>query len=274
MRLSEAEIARFDDKGYLFFPALLTGAELAPLLADLPGLLSRRGPEVVREPGQAEAVRVMYGSHAFSEAYRRLSRHPKLVGPAEQLLRERIYVHQMRLNPKLDFAGEVWTWHQDFGSWHHSDAMAEPRALVTAVFLDEASAANAPLLVVPGSQSHGLVRDAALDREARGYTLLEIDPATLKALVDDKGLEALTGPAGSVAFLHCNIVHGSANNITPLRRAVIYAIYNAVSNACVGGNRDWHHAGRDFTPIEALGTDCLTALALEHAGRATGSEGP
>ncbi len=270
MRLSEAEIARFDAEGYLFFPALLSGAELTPLLGDLPGLLAREGPEVVREPGQEKAVRVMYGSHVFSKAYRRLSRHPKLVGPAEQLLRERIYVHQMRLNPKLDFAGEVWSWHQDFASWHHADAMPEPRALVTAVFLDEATAANAPLLVVPGSQSHGLVREASLDREARGYTLLEIDPATLQALVAERGLEALTGPAGSVAFLNCNIVHGSANNITPLRRAVIYAIYNAVSNACVGGSRDWHHAGRDFTPLEALGEDCLSNLACEHSG----SEGP
>lgn len=272
MRLSDADVARFDAEGFLFFPGLLSGTELAPLLGDLPGLLARRGPEVVRERGRDDAVRVMYGSHAFSEAYRRLSLHPKLVTPVEQLLRDRIYVHQMRLNPKLDFAGEVWSWHQDFGSWHHSDAMPEPRAIVTAVFLDEATAANAPLLVVPGSQSHGLVKETVLDEEAEGYTLLEIDPPALKTMVQAKGLEALTGPAGSVAFLHCNIVHGSANNITPLRRAVIYAIYNAVSNACVGGSRDWHHASRDFTPIEPLGADCLKDLALEAASPAAGSD--
>ncbi|MDJ0609456.1 MAG: phytanoyl-CoA dioxygenase family protein [Kiloniellales bacterium] len=272
MRLSDAEIARFEAEGYLFFPALLSGAEISPLLGDLPGLLARTGPEVVREADGDEAVRVMYGSHAFSEAYRRLSRHPKLVGPAEQLLRDGIYIHQMRLNPKLDFAGETWSWHQDFASWHHSDAMPEPRALVTAVFLDEASAANAPLLVVPGSQSHGLVDEVTLDRADEGYTLLEIDPPTLKAMVEARGLKALTGPPGSVAFLHCNIVHGSANNITPLRRAVIYAIYNAVSNACVGGGRAWHHAGRDFTPIEALAEDCLLALAAERDGDAIGRE--
>lgn len=260
MRLSDAQIAQYDRDGYLFLPALFSAAEMAPLLADLPGLLARQGPEVVREPHDAAAVRVLYGSHVFSEAYGRLSRHPRLLNPVRQLLRDEAYIHQTRLNPKQDFAGEVWSWHQDFGTWHLEDGMPEPRCVVTAVFLDPATAANAPFLLVPGSQDHGLIAEATLDRQAKGYTLLEIDRTTLKDLVDRHGLEALTGPAGSVAFLHCNIVHGSANNITPFRRAIIYTNYNAVSNAYIGGKRAWHHSNRDATPLEPLADDCLMRL--------------
>lgn len=256
MRLSDAQIAQYDREGYLFFPALFSPAEMAPLLADLPGLLARQGPEVVREPQDPAAVRVLYGSHVFSEAYGRLSRHPRLLEPVRQLLRDQAYIHQTRLNPKQDFAGEIWSWHQDFGTWHLEDGMPEPHCVVTAVFLDRATAANAPFLLVPGSQNHGLIAQAEIDRQAEGYTLLEIDRTTLKGLVDQHGLEALTGPSGSVAFLHCNIVHGSANNITPFRRAIIYTNYNAVSNACVGGRRAWHHSNPDSRPLEPLSDDC------------------
>ena len=260
MRLSDAQIAQYDRDGYLFFPALFSAAEMAPLLADLPGLLARQGPEVVREPNHAEAIRVLYGSHVFSEAYGRLSRHPRLLNPVRQLLRDEAYIHQTRLNPKQDFAGEIWSWHQDFGTWHLEDGMPKPRCVVTAVFLDAATAANAPFLLVPGSQHHGLIAQAELDRQAQGYTLLEIDRAALKDLVERHGLEALTGVSGSVAFLHCNLVHGSANNITPYRRAIVYTNYNAVSNACVGGKRAWHHSNPDHKSLEALADDCLLAL--------------
>ena len=50
----------------------------------------------------------------------------------------------------------------------------------------------------------------------------KIDHATLGQLVDQGGIEALTGPTGSVALLHCNIVHGSSDNVSPMSRAVFY----------------------------------------------------
>jgi ectoine hydroxylase len=262
MQLTQDQIQSFDRDGYLFFPAVFDAGEVARLRDDLPALLARQGPEVVREREDASAVRLVYGSHVFSEAYRRLSLHPRLLGPVRQLLREDCYIHQSRLNPKQDFGGGTWTWHQDFGTWHRVDAMAAPKCVMTAVFLDEANAANAPLLIVPGSQHHGLIEDATPDAEASGYALMEIDRATLERLVAEGGLEALTGPAGSVAFLHCNIVHGSSNNITPWRRAIFYLNYNAVSNACGGRDRAWHHCNRDATPLQPLADDCLTAATV------------
>lgn len=260
MELTRDQIARFDDEGYLFLPALFSPAEVAALRADLPGLLASEGPEVVRETEDSAAVRLVYGGHSVSEAFRRLSLHPRLLGPVQQLLRDRVYIHQTRLNPKQPFGGGTWSWHQDFGTWHREDGMPKPVCVVTGVFLDEAGAANAPLLIVPGSQNHGLIEEAALDESAKGYTILEIDRPTLESLVAEHGLKALTGPAGSVAFLHCNIVHGSANNITPLGRAVFYVNYNAVANACRGTKRAWHHCNRDTSPLEPLPDDCLADL--------------
>ena len=44
--------------------------------------------------------------------------------------------------------------------------MAAPHAVMVAVFLDDCTAVNAPLLIVPESQAHGLVDTASRDREA------------------------------------------------------------------------------------------------------------
>ncbi len=260
MNLTDDEIQRFHREGYLFFPSLFSAEEMAPLLADLPGLLAHRGPEAVRERGNEEAVRLVYGADHFSEAYRRMSLHPRLLNPVRQLLGEEAYIHQCRLNPKEDYGGGTWDWHQDFGTWHRADAMPEPRTIMTAIFLDEANATNAPLLIVPGSQHHGLVEEVD-QQDVTGYVLHVIDRPTLKRLVGEGGLVPLTGPSGSVCFLHCNIVHGSSNNITPFRRAIWYVNYNAVSNACRNEERDWHHNNRDHSPLVPLADDCLSPAA-------------
>jgi ectoine hydroxylase len=85
--------------------------------------------------------------------------------------------------------------------------------------------------------------------------------ATLERLAEEKGIEALIGPAGSVCFIHCNIPHGSANNVSPWRRAIMYLNYNAVSNACTGTDHAWHHNNHNFTPLQPLNDDCLKILA-------------
>ena len=39
---------------------------------------------------------------------------------------------------------------QDYGTWSNRDGLKEPRAFMVAILLDEANAANAPLMLVPG----------------------------------------------------------------------------------------------------------------------------
>src|SRR3546814_9383263 len=64
-------------------------------------------------------------------------------------------MHQFKINAKAAFDGEVWQWHQDFGTWHRDDEMPEPRAMNIALFLDEVSAVNGPLMFIPGrSEEH------------------------------------------------------------------------------------------------------------------------
>ncbi|MEE3373350.1 MAG: phytanoyl-CoA dioxygenase family protein [Planctomycetota bacterium] len=254
MQLSSSQIQEFQDRGLLFLPSLLPAAQVADLQATLPQLLRRPGPEVVREKNQPDAARLVFGPHHYDDAFRRLSLSPRLLHPVQQLLGEDVYLHQSRLNPKSGFGhGESWAWHQDYPPWHTIDGMPQPRCIMASVFLDDCTTVNSPLLVLPGSHRHGLLSSQLhKDADGRGYELHHLATETLRQLADQHGIEPLIGPAGSVAFVHCNLVHGSANNVSPWRRAIAYLIYNAVSNACTKTERPWYQNERDFSPLRPL----------------------
>ena len=70
-------------------------------------------------------------------------------------------------------------------------------------------------------------------------------------------------------MFHGNLVHGSAGNITPFPRKIVYLTLNAVSNHIRKPTRKEWIAHRDFTPIEACDDDAL----LRHArGRSEAAE--
>lgn len=53
-------------------------------------------------------------------------------------------MHQYKINAKAAFDGEVWQWHQDYGTWARDDGMPEPRAMNISVFIDEVMPINGP----------------------------------------------------------------------------------------------------------------------------------
>ena len=260
-KLTTQQLSDFAEQGFMFLPSLFSAVEVAVLRSGAARIMARQGPEVVCE-ADSKTVRLVYGAHRFDEAFVRLGRHPRLISAAEQLLEtDGVYVHQSRLNPKAAFNGGNWDWHQDFATWHDRDGLAEPRALMVAVFIEHVTAVNAPLLIVPGSHRDGLVHDANDDREIGGYSIFNIPPPTLAELAKDRGIAAQTGPAGSVLICHSNIVHGSSNNITPWPRTIFYLNLAASDNPPTIFKRAEHHCSRDWSPIEPLDEDCLLELA-------------
>ena len=261
MHLTPNLIDEFQERGYLLFQGLLDAEEVGVLRAELPALFARTGPEVVREK-DGRTPRLVYGAHETSDPFRKLSRLPRILGPVQQLIEGEAYIHQSRLNPKHGFSGGTWNWHQDFGTWHREDGIPTPNCVMTAIFLDDATVVNSPLLVVPGSQNLGMLDDVKAEEDAKGYTVMQIDGSQIEALAAENGIDALVGPAGTVAFIHCNLVHGSANNVSPYSRSIMYLNYNAVTNLPTGGaNRAWYHNNPDRTPLTFEDSDALHALA-------------
>ena len=260
MKLTPEELSRFDEEGYLFFPGRFTTEEAAVLKTHADEIYAMDREEVWREA--SGVARTAFAAHTYDEAHRRLGAHPRLLEPVMQILDGPVYMHQYKINAKAAFDGDVWQWHQDFGTWHRDDEMPEPRAMNIAVFLDDVTAANGPLLFLPGSHRQGVLQ-AGHDLETTSYPLWTLDRATVTELAERGGCVAPTGPAGSVLMFSSLLVHASPPNISPFGRTIVYLSLCHVDNHIRRFQRAEWIAHRDFTPIEAMADDCLTELARE-----------
>jgi ectoine hydroxylase len=260
MRLTEEELKRFDEDGYLFFPGKFTPEEAACLKAEAEAVYALDREEVWRESNGV--ARTAFAAHKYNEAFRRLGAHPRMIEPVTQVLDGPVYMHQYKVNAKAAFDGAVWQWHQDYGTWKRDDDMPEPRAMNIAVFLDDVTAANGPLLFIPGSHKQGVV-DAGHDLETTSYPLWTLDRDKVTELAERGGCVAPTGPAGSMLMFSSLLVHASPPNISPFGRTIVYLSLCHVDNHIRAFNRAEWIAHRDFTPIEALADDCLGELVAK-----------
>src|SRR6516165_8188386 len=199
MKLTDQQLADFHTEGYLFLPELFTSEEIAVLRAEAEGIFAEQRPEIWRE--KSGAPRTAFAAHRYNEAFRLLGAHPRMIKPVEQILGEKLYMHQYKINAKSAFTGEVWQWHQDYGTWKRDDGMPEPRAMNISVFLDEVMHINGPLLLVPKSQTAGDLK-ASHDTQTTSYPLWTLDEETVTRLVREGGIVAPTGKPGGLLMFH------------------------------------------------------------------------
>src|SRR5271166_4683621 len=210
MRLSSDQIRLFDEQGFVFFPDCFSQEEAELLRGEADEILQSDRREVWRE--KTGAPRTAFAAHTYNEAFRLMAHHPRLVEPLQQLFGEGVYVHQFKINAKAAFEGDVWQWHQDYGTWARDDGMPQPRAMNISVFLDEVLPINGPLMLIPKSHKHGVLA-AGHDTLTTSYPLWTLDHDTVGRIVADGGIVAPTGKPGAVLMFHGNLVHGSAPNI-------------------------------------------------------------
>src|SRR5919197_1541746 len=260
MKLTQAQLAQFECDGYLYFPSLFSPDEIKVLNDEVPRLYAQRRPENVREKG-SDAVRTNFAAHMYSAPFARLARHPRMVTPVVEIFGEPVYMHQFKINGKMAFDGDVWQWHQDFGTWFNDDLMPEARAMNVAIFLDDVNEFNGPLMFIPGSHKRGVI-DAQHDTTTTSYPLWTIDHELIAKLVERAGgkhggIVSPQGPAGSMILFHSCLVHASGSNLSPWDRVSVYLSLCAVSNHIRRFKRPEYIAHRDFAPIALLPDDCL-----------------
>jgi len=199
-----------------------------------------------------------------------------LLQPAEQLVGNRVYIHQAKLNTKHAMVGDWWEWHQDFTFWKLDDGMPNPDVVTAMVYLNEINEFNGPLLLIPGSHKAGVIDPegktalTSVTEEDTRFRAYQASKPYLSALTADlkytvaqqtvaewavkKGLYSAKGPAGSVLFFHGNILHASSNNLSPWDRHTLLVTYNNVANALseVESPRPSFIANRNFTALICL----------------------
>ena len=276
MLFTDEQLSGYEREGVLFVPEYFSREEVNVLRSELPASFAEDSPRRVMEQ-DGRAVRSVYGGHTTNEVFRRLARLPRLVGPARRILGSEVYVYQFKVNAKAALSGDLWQWHQDYIFWQREDGLPAPRAVNVAIFLDEVTEFNGPLLFAPGSHS-GVIDVTAIEERAGGYERPQsyaASPAWITSLtaglkyalerevaaglVRRHGIVAPKGPAGSAVFFHPNILHASANNISPYDRVLVIVTYNSVENLPVreGAARPDFLASRDARPVVPIADDAL-----------------
>ncbi len=261
MKLSKEQLEQFHEEGYLFLPEVFTPEEAKLLKQESENVYSMNRKEVWRE--KTGVARTAFAAHTYNEGFKRLGAHPRLVNPVKQILEGDVYMHQFKVNAKAAFDGDVWQWHQDFGTWHRDDQMPEPRAMNISVFVDDVTAANGPLLFIPKSHKFGVV-EAGHDLETTSYPLWTLDRKKVKELAENGGCVAPTGPAGSMLLFSSLLVHASPPNISPFGRTIVYLSLCHVENHIRAFKRDEWIAHRNFEAIIPMDDNCLTELAIKN----------
>jgi ectoine hydroxylase len=231
----------FDRNGYLALERFFPPEEVRGLAAELGAVWAAADASddarIIREP-DGDAVRSVFAIHESNAIFRSLLHDKRLVRIAEQILGSPVYIHQSRINYKTGFRGKEFYWHSDFETWHAEDGMPHMRALSISIALSDNHPVNGPLMLIPGSHKHYVAcvgrtpRDhfkQSLRRQAVGTP----DDESLSWLVTRGGIDAPTGPAGSIVLFDCNMMHGSNGNITPYPRSNVFAVYNSTENALV-----------------------------------------
>lgn len=237
-RLSAEQVESYEADGFLFLPDFFASEELVALTAERDLLLQdstiRDRCELVIEP-ESQAVRSVFAVHKLSSVFGRLASHPHLLEVARHLLGSEVYIHQSRINYKPGFVGKEFYWHSDFETWHTEDGMPRMRALSCSIALTENNEHNGPLMVIPGSHRTfvscaGETPEDNFKQSLRRQEVGVPDTQSLTWLAEVGGIVAPKGPAGSVLFFECNLMHGSSSNISPWPRSNVFIVYNSMEN--------------------------------------------
>lgn len=239
--LDRDKLAKYERDGFLVLENVFDENEVASLLDEVkrmgedPNIVGR--DEAITEPGSNE-VRSIFRVHGLSDKIASLTSDPRLINVARQILGSEVYIHQSRANMKPGFKGKEFYWHSDFETWHVEDGMPGMRALSCSVLLTDNNSCNGPLMLVPGSHRQfiacqGETPDENYKKSLKRQEYGVPDPLSLSLLVEQGGIQPVTGKAGTVVFFDCNTMHGSNGNISPWPRANVFMVYNSVENALV-----------------------------------------
>lgn len=231
-------------------------------LSDRVDSLTRKNyPGHVLEKHGAE-YRALHGCQLYDSLFAELIRQPIFLQTAETLLRDKVYLHQLKVNLKQPFCGESWPWHQDYIYWRNEDLVPGDNIISAMIYLDDVNDFNGPLFFIPKSHKMGCIESKPKEDSPEGWEgnvsadlTYQVDQDTIRKLAQENGMASSKGPPGTIVWFHGNLIHASPENISPYPRRVAILTYNAVGNKPVRFKetpRPEFLFSRDMQPLQPL----------------------
>lgn len=246
MRLTEDERTQFQRDGYIVREHVFSPADLAELRATAEEVIGAVMAHAQRPDAGAtftlgDGHRIQFSSRTAiqwewdegSQAVRLIEPfthlHPRFealwsdarfVEPMKDMIgADSVSPYTCKLNLKRPREGSEFPWHQDYTYWYAFTPKTAHEIATAILFLDDASAANGGLRVLPGSQ-----RDGPAPRDPADPTKFLADPARIDASKE----RLIAAPAGSLLCFGSLMLHRSApNRSTHQRRAILLSFQPA-----------------------------------------------
>ena len=231
--LARAVIEAFHRDGFVVAPHAITQAQLADLRTEISAWIEESRAHLApfgaptidgrlrfdmgaEHTAAAPALRRVNNPSDISAGFMDVVRNSAVPDMVADLVGPDVKFHHCKINLKLPGSHTVVDYHQDFAYTPHTND-----DVVTAlIMLDDVTAENGALMVVPGSHRgpvHSLFEGARFTGR--------IDPSQWPGF---KAAEVpAIGPAGSVCLMHTRVVHGSEANRTRAPRTLYIAVYSA-----------------------------------------------
>ncbi|MFT5260023.1 MAG: ectoine hydroxylase-related dioxygenase (phytanoyl-CoA dioxygenase family) [Saprospiraceae bacterium] len=230
--LTEEQINAFNQDGYLFLDKAISTENLEALIAEFEqwkeesrehtepyGVTYDNRPRFDMEPGHSAdkpALRRISSPIEISDAYLNVMRNNRALDALVDIIGPNIKFENAKINSKQPGAATEVKFHQDFMfEAHTNDDM-----VTVLFFIDEVTAENGPLEVVPGTHVGPLYEhwhDGV-------FTGMVSDEVTAK--MKPKAVPCF-GPAGSACLMHTRLLHGSAPNLSSQPRTLFICEYLA-----------------------------------------------
>ncbi len=235
---TEQMYRQYQEEGYVLIPGALNPQDVAALqvttdriTAQAHGVSEENAVfdfEAAHTP-DAPLVQRIKKPHRVDPLYMAMARHPVVFGLVQRICGEQLRLNHSKINMKAARAGSPLEWHQDWAFAPHTNMST----CVASVMIDDVTAENGPMHVLPGSHRGPLFEHhdpelgfvGAVDIKTRG--------------VDVSKAVSLTGPAGSVSIHHPMTMHGSGANRSGRQRRILFLEYAASDAYPLFYDVDW-----------------------------------
>ncbi len=235
--LTPAQVAFYEEHGYLRIEAVFTPEETAVLAEHLDDLIAQwaetspgwsgpwRKAYMDAATEKKSKLTAMHDLSFYSEPWMKAVTNPRLTGAMADLLGPNVELHHSTMHVKPPETGHPFPMHQDWAFYQHADG----RYVDCLVHLDDTKHENGEIRFLDGSHKAGALEHITMTPEGPCTPHLSTEQYKLDTTV------AVPAKAGDVVCFNIHTIHGSHINTTSKNRRLVRVGYRNPENRQTGG---------------------------------------